>query len=492
MKLSYIKNVFLILGLILLITGGIYLSNLKSTNDIAENDSVVVFAFVNDRFLDSKNIANEWAQSNVAVEFISDCNTADENRNTACVTSYIKSGIKATQSLNAQFVLLGEGKYPARLLVALKQSSLSDNIAALVFLQADSLIAVSDDLKLPQTLVVTSAQDLKPTVIANRQLASNLRANGKSWFTMLVSNGSESLLSHPIIPKMVTYLIGIPQNAELQVEFDAETSWQQPIFDNSRFYSVDEAVIEHSVDDGLLNILKAFFSHEPYLLKQWPQKTYKAFDLIKYRSQLPQAQQGRYVTFSNRKGHKFYLDLDRYGRYLPEFVIGLDDENNLYRLTSFYKTKQFYSWEQGGPDKDMLYAEPLGAFIHFRKPVPRQYELPYLQYSSILFESIAFTDEDPYAELTNLTFSTFRVLTTNCIPCHKVVGVGGAAHHIDFRAGQPQGGFAHPLETYSEQVLKNFFFNQTATANLIGVNPNYVDQPVAEELLSWLQQRQLQ
>ncbi len=138
----------------------------------------------------------------------------------------------------------------------------------------------------------------------------------------------------------------------------------------------------------------------------------------------------------------------------------------------------------------MLYAQSLGAFIHFKRPVPSQYELPYLQYSSILFESIAFTDKDPYAVLTNLTYPTFRVLTTNCIPCHKVAGIGGAAYHIDFRSGQAQPGFAQPLESYSLQVFNNFFFNQTATAELIGVNPNYVDRPVAEELLSWLQHPQ--
>ena len=155
-------------------------------------------------------------------------------------------------------------------------------------------------------------------------------------------------------------------------------------------------------------------------------------------------------------------------------------------MSTFYKTKRFYSWEPGGPDQDTLYVQSLGGFIHFRKSLPPQYELPYLQYSTIKFDSIAFSNIDPYAGIKNLTHRSFRVLTQNCIPCHSVDGIGGAAYHMDSQTGEPQPGFARPLRTYSKEIYQNFFFNQTATAELIGVNPNYVERSVAEELLPWL------
>jgi hypothetical protein len=64
--------------------------------------------------------------------------------------------------------------------------------------------------------------------------------------------------------------------------------------------------------------------------------------------------------------------------------------------------------------------------------------------------------------------------------------VGGSAHHLDYLTVKPQPGFAQPLLSYSKEVLDNFFFNQTATAQLIGVNPNYVEAKVGEELKTWL------
>ena len=249
---------------------------------------------------------------------------------------------------------------------------------------------------------------------------------------------------------------------------------------------LSELVDERQVDNDIHRILKAFYAYDLNLLKQWPLEEYKAFNLVKYRDYLPEDQRGRFAVFSNRKGHKFYLDLQRYEKYQPEFVIAIDDEENLYRMTSFYKTKRYYSWEQGGPSNDMLYSQSLGAFIHFQNSPPMHMELPYLQYSSILFESIKFTDQDPYSGFNDLSTAAFEVLTLNCIPCHSVNQVGGSAHHLDYLTAKPQPGFAQPLLSYSKEVLENFFFNQTATAQLIGVNPNYVDEKTGEELMTWL------
>ena len=485
MNLAWFKNRYAVAAIFVAILVGIILT-IKLLPKNSANQSVFVLAFTNNELTNEKL----WAESAFSIDSISDCNSTNEQQDVACVAKYIQSIVGTAQALNVQLIVLGQGNYPKKILAALQQITGAEKIDALVFLQSEDVSLLNDKYRFPKTLIISSAQDSHADVVKSRQLASMLNRSHWAWFTMLLSDQSNNLLSHPIIPNIVTYLLNGAQGTLNDGEFDAEVRWQRPIFNNQAYYANPKAIAEYNVDANLSNTLQAFFSHEPYLLKQWPLEKYRGFDLLKYRSQLPLEKQGRYVSFSNRKGHRFYLDLNRYGRYLPEIVIGLDDETNLYHLTSFYRTKRFNSWEEGGPSEDMLYAESLGAFIHFRKPVPAQYELPYLQYSSILFESISFSNQDPYAELSNLTYPTFRVLTMNCLPCHSVGEIGGAAHHIDSKLGQPQPGYALALTAYSQEVLENFFFNQSATADLIGVNPNHVERRVAQELLVWLQQYQ--
>lgn len=461
----------------------------KSEN-LDSKESLVALAFVESSHSYSSLVSENWAQSGFALKMISECNVEDSSQNYSCVLRYLNNIKKTVDALNTKLIVIGEGKFPSLILRAIDEAKLFRTVSALVFLQSDVMPELPEEVDLPKILLISSANDSQESILINRRFAAQIRAEKNwSWFSMLIDESSQGLLNHRALPLMVLYLADKKVELSYELEFDAELMKQNPLNNNAEYFEIEEAIGEYPVDDLLLRTIKAFLHHEPYLIKQWPLKKYKAFDLLKYRALLPTEKQGRYVTFANRKGHRFYLDLNRYGRYQPELVVALDDDENLYHLTSFYRTKRYYSWEEGGPDENTLYAESLGAFIHFRKLLPAKYELPYLQYSSILFSSIEFTDKDPYADLKNLTLPTFRVLTMNCIPCHSVGEVGGAAHHVEFRTGAPSPGFAQPLTTYSQEVLSEFFYNQVATANLIGVNPNFVDRPVADELITWLSQQ---
>lgn len=487
MKVIPLSSVIIFASIIVGVLGIVVFVGLKNSNQQQFEAATVVLAFMDKEQIATAGIAAKWKETGVAVEFIDACKLSDESRNVACIIDHIQKISALTKSLHAHLVVLGQKQYAPRLMQAFNSNDIVNELSALVLLQANVDTSLNIATKVPKTLLISSSRDAATKVTARRRMAAVLRANDNwVWSTTLITDQTNTLFSHPVLPEMINYLVGKREGAKYLNEFDAEAHWQQPIFNNDKFFAVKEVVQEYSADQDLRRILSAFFSHEPYQLKQWPLEKYKSFDILKYRSHLAEEKQGRYVTFTNRKGHRFYLDLDRYGRYQPEFVIAIDDETNLYKMSTFYKTKQFYSWEQGGPNKDMLYVQSLGAFIHFRVSVPQQYELPYLQYSTIVFESIEFTDKDPFAGINNLTQPAFRVLTQNCIPCHSVDGVGGAAYHMDSKVGEPQPGFAQPLRTYSKEIYKNFFYNQTATAALIGVNPNYVDRHIADELLPWL------
>tara|TARA_R110002096_G_scaffold421984_1_gene628231 strand:+ start:1272 stop:2720 length:1449 start_codon:yes stop_codon:yes gene_type:complete len=473
---------FAIFALILVIAGsGYYFYSPPHENILGR---ALVLMFVNDS-PGQTDLVKQWEKVDLSVEIIDDCAVGDDTRRTACTEKHIERALKRINDVNKPLLVLADKGSSQALLSALNDNDIHQ-IAALILLQASGDETHADSIIIPKTLVVSDVNDLPASILAARTFASDIREHGQwSWATMLVDNG-DGLLSHSVLPHMVSYLIGGKVNPAYRIEFNAESQWQNPVVNNKKFFELAEFVEKHQVDQDIHRILKAFYAYDPALLKQWPLREYKAFNLIKYRNSLPGNKQGRFAVFSNRKGHKFYLDLLRYEKYKPEFVIAIDDEENLYRMTSFYKTRRFYSWEQGGPADDMLYAQSLGAFIHFQNAPPLEMELPYLQYSSILFESIHFTDQDPYEGFNQLSEPAFEVLTLNCLPCHSINGVGGSAHHLDYLTVTPQPGFAQPLLNYSNDVLENFFFNQSETAQLIGVNPNYVEASVGKELKAWL------
>jgi hypothetical protein len=475
--------IYIILASVFIVAGGGYYFYSPPAKSILGR--ALVLMFIEDS-AKQVNLVNQWEKLDLSVEFADACTGKSEAKRIACTNKNIRSALSRTKQVNKPLLLLAD-KNSSQALLATLTGSDTIQIAALILLQAEANENLTENIVVPRTLVISDLNDIAGNIFSARLLASNIRDNDQwVWSTMLVDDGN-GLLSHPVLPHMVSYLINGKINPAYQIEFNAESRWQNPIINNGNFFERSELIEKRQVDNDIHRILKAFYAYDLALLKQWPLEEYKAFNLIKYRDSLPENKRGRFAVFSNRKGHKFYLDLQRYKKYKPEFVIAIDDEENLYRMTSFYKTKRYYSWEQSGPSNDMLYSQSLGAFIHFQNPPPAHMELPYLQYSSILFESIKFTDQDPYVGLDDLSGPAFEVLTMNCIPCHSVNGVGGSAHHLDYLTVKPQPGFAQPLLSYSKDVLENFFFNQTATAQLIGVNPNYVEASIGEELINWLQ-----
>ncbi len=448
--------------------------------------SALVLAFVSGSDRESlEDLQNIWGRSDLTIELIQSCSSVNEAKLVKCISQNIQKATRLTEKSNKPLLLLTDTENSQALLLAVSQVN-QNSIAASIFLQPSIDLTQASRLNVSRVLVVSDGNDPAENIVAARRTASKARQNGQwAWSTLLYAN-TDGLLFHPVLPQMTSYLIDGYINPVYKKEFDSESRWQQPIVDNQKFFEQKEMLETRPVDRDVQRILKAFYAYDLNLLKQWPLKEFTAFNLTKYRDSLPENKRGRYATFMNRKGHKFYMDMQVYAPYEPEFVIAIGDETNLYRMTSFYITKRFYSWDPDGPSEDMLYSQSLGAFLHFKNPPPANIELPYLQYSSILFDSIEFSNQNPYKDFNNLSPDAFDVLTLNCVPCHSVNGVGGAAHHVDYRTLQPQPGFAKPLLTYPKQVLDNFFYNQPATAKLIGVNINYVDPVVGKELENWL------
>lgn len=217
---------------------------------------------------------------------------------------------------------------------------------------------------------------------------------------------------------------------------------------------------------------------------------YAALDVGALRDANPASAGKRYMVLRNRTGQFQVVDLAVYLDYEPVIVVGLDDETNLFRLARQYRNLQRYSWvEDARPIP--LSAEPLGAFLHFRKPLPAPLFISFVARSKLRLSSITFTRADPLSRLGKLPAGpAAAVVTRNCIICHRLNGIGGRAFHLNAATGRAQSWAALDLRDYPEPVLRAFLFDQERVARSFAMTPNILAPDVASALLTYLTQPQ--
>jgi hypothetical protein len=128
-------------------------------------------------------------------------------------------------------------------------------------------------------------------------------------------------------------------------------------------------------------------------------------------------------------------------------------------------------------------ARPVGAFIHFLQPPPPELarQAPYY---GLTENSFKLSEDDPLASLKNLPKEVYEAMTirNGCVYCHSFRGIGSQSHHVTESGNKPHGGLALPLESYPENVWKDFIFNQEEAAKKIGASPNMVDEEARQAL----------
>jgi hypothetical protein len=184
---------------------------------------------------------------------------------------------------------------------------------------------------------------------------------------------------------------------------------------------------------------------------------------------------------TNVDGERLVLPREQIEKYRPVIVIGIDDEKNLFRFSSFYRMRQEYSWKSG-PQPPLL-ALPLGAFIYFLDPPPRELVAQSWHFG-LTEESFRRLKNDPLEAIRHLPKTVEEALTfrNGCVYCHSFRGVGSRSHHVDAITGKPHGGFALPLESYPSEVWRAFMFDQANVAKKMGATPNVVSDAARQEL----------
>jgi hypothetical protein len=232
-------------------------------------------------------------------------------------------------------------------------------------------------------------------------------------------------------------------------------------------------------------MVKRAFLGQEYRMHEWALNRFQAVDLFDLLDSLgpERVGQGGVLELSNVRGEKLFWKLDDLRPFKPVVVIGLDDEKNLFQVSSFYLGKREYSWEE--PEQPVPpMVRSLGAFIYFLKPPPERFYPRYQAQFALTLDSFSLREDDPLTAFADLDVPMFQLITADngCVSCHMLRGVGASAHHLTAEQAEPHGGYALALESYDPGVWKRFIFEQESVAELIGVSPNVLPPNLGKQL----------
>jgi acetyl esterase/lipase len=252
--------------------------------------------------------------------------------------------------------------------------------------------------------------------------------------------------------------------------FATRRFWRDPSFSTAGFWEDAEHVTSHPPDTRFLDALNLLFARPgaPHPLRP---ARYHALDLLDWvERHVPGS--GDFLTLENARGERLVWQRSRLRAARPRLVIGLDEERELFRLTTWYHTLRRYSWRDAAPERWVL-ARPLGAFVHFPEPPPADLEPGVVGRFAIEPAGIRISDEDPLAPLRDLPADEQALVAGElaCVSCHGFRGTGARAGHLRARDGERVGGFALPLEEYPPEVWRRYCFEQAAVAAEIGATP---------------------
>jgi arylformamidase len=342
----------------------------------------------------------------------------------------------------------------------------------------------------PPFLILGAENDFPGFLVDGRRFAESLRKAGHNQVGQLVLPDHDhfslvrSIGQDPEVRSLLLDFFKVaPLPPEMALLIDAKRRWLNPPLSTVPFWREEKPIRPYPVDRKLVEEVALLYGSVRYELLEWPLENYYAIDLFSYLDSLPpeKAGRGNYLTVTNFRNEKLFWDRRQIEPYKPVIVVGLDDEKNLFRLGVFYQALREYSWKEG--PKPPMMARPLGAFIHFLEPPPPEL-LRQAPYYGLMENSFKLSEDDPLAALKDLPKEVYEAMTVRngCVYCHSFRGIGSQSHHVTESGNKPHGGFALPLESYPENVWKNFIFNQEEAAKKIGASPNIVDEEARQAL----------
>jgi hypothetical protein len=342
----------------------------------------------------------------------------------------------------------------------------------------------------PPFLILNAFQDFTGFALDARRFANALRSAGNKAVQQLMFKGVDHLSivklddeNNPVRRLILSFMgvKALPQQLADLVE--AQRRWIDPPYSTLPFWKFAKLVRAYPIDARFAQMLLFIYRDRKEELLQWPLKQFYAVDLFAYLNALPKERigAGDFIVLTNIHGERQVWRRGEIERYQPAIVIGIDDEKNLFRFSTFYRMHHEYSWQPGSPPPPLVM--PLGAFIYFLKEPPQELAAQSWHFG-LTGDSFRRFKDDPLKAIRDLPQDVEQALTfrNGCVYCHTFRSVGSRSHHVHALTGQAQGGFALPLESYPAQVWREFMFNQTAVAKKMGATPNIVQENARQAL----------
>ncbi len=355
----------------------------------------------------------------------------------------------------------------------------------------------------PPFLILRGGQDEESWARIARQFARALRnAGARNVDDFVVPDRDAHSIVHwtgrgnDLGDLVFGFVASGPKELPIDNPFGVRRRWgARPPLDLSEFRKDPDAITTYPVDDQLRQTLMLLFATMPYELYPLPGKTYQAIDLLDYLARRPESEvgKGNWLVVSNIRGETQYFTREVLEKTRPVIVVGLDDEDNLYRVFTAYRLNRAYSWIKGEEPMPVM-IRPVGAFLHFRTSLPEDLRNATFAPFGLDATSFHWVDHDPLAPVRSLTGGLREAMigTQGCLKCHAFRGAGARSHHVLADSGKPYGAFALPLEEYPTEVLRRFLFEQEMVASSFGVAPLPVDYDVATQLFDMVEREKIQ
>jgi arylformamidase len=344
----------------------------------------------------------------------------------------------------------------------------------------------------PPFLILSAERDFDGFQIDARRFAARLRAAGNREVQEIVLKDFDHFTiianmraKRSLVRDLVLSFAGAGALEESLAELmRARRMWQEPPSSTESFWTNPELVRSYPVDERFIAAFGMIYDRElRFELNSYPFREFHAIELSRFLDSQPRGKigGGDYLVLTNVRRERVFWHLSEIDFYQPVVVIGLDDERNLFRLSTFYRNKRAYSWTE---EKPAMSVRSLGAFIYFLRPPPPRFSSPTTAMYSLTIDSFRLVERDPLAAMADLPKDVHDVMRFRnaCLSCHSFRGTGVRAGHIRARDSEPQGGYALPLESYPPGVWRQFMFDHQKSAAAIGVRPNPIAGPAAAKL----------
>lgn len=343
----------------------------------------------------------------------------------------------------------------------------------------------------PRFLILVAENDAPGYADAGERFAAALRragaADAEAYPVLRHDHLSILEMSDPVGASLyLLAFVGVRPLPPVLAEVDQATRyWRHPRLSSEPFWQTGARVRSFDADDRFVTRARGIFVGLEHKRATFAARRFHAVDLYELLDALgpERAGTGRWLTLTNALGQRTYLDLEQIRKWKPVIVIGVDDERNLFTLADIHRARREYSWRDDLPRPPYL-ARPMGAFLYFLKEPEQSPIGKVLTPFSLTVEAFRRSEEDPLAPLRDLDPELQRVLIHDnaCVSCHSVRGVGPRSGHLRASDGEPQGGFALPLEEYPPDVWRRFVFEPAAAAEAIGTSMNPIQGPGAQLL----------